>query len=85
MSSTTVVTTEEVEPGIVLVTLNRPERLDAPNRESTAALHATFERITASIKKSASLRAALDMENRTQVLRTATGDMKRATAFRDGS
>jgi enoyl-CoA hydratase len=47
MSSTTVVTTEVVEPGVTLVTLNRPERLNALDQELIASLHTTFERLDA--------------------------------------
>ncbi len=39
------VLTEELEPGILLVTLNRPERLNALSQGLIAELHATFERI----------------------------------------
>src|SRR5262249_13957685 len=39
------VLTEEVEPGIVLVTMNRPERLNALSQGLIAERHATFERI----------------------------------------
>ena len=39
------VLTEELEPGILLVTMNRPERLNALSQGLIAELHATFERI----------------------------------------
>jgi enoyl-CoA hydratase len=39
------VLTEELEPGILLVTLNRPERLNALSQGLIAELHETFERI----------------------------------------
>ena len=39
------VLTEELEPGIVLVTMNRPERLNALSQGLIAELHATFDRI----------------------------------------
>ena len=39
------VLTEELEPGIVLVTMNRPERLNALSQGLIAELHDTFDRI----------------------------------------
>ena len=39
------VLTEELEPGILLVTMNRPERLNALSQGLIAELHDTFERI----------------------------------------
>ena len=39
------VLTEEIEPGIVQVTLNRPERLNALSQGLIAELHTTFEEI----------------------------------------
>jgi len=39
------VLTEEVEPGVVLVTLNRPDRLNALSQGLIADLHETFEAI----------------------------------------
>jgi enoyl-CoA hydratase len=39
------VLTEELEPGIVLVTMNRPERLNALSQGLISELHTTFERI----------------------------------------
>ena len=39
------VLTEELEPGILLVTMNRPDRLNALSQGLIAELHATFERI----------------------------------------
>ena len=41
------VLTEELEPGIVLVTMNRPERLNALSQGLIAELHETFDRINA--------------------------------------
>jgi len=39
------VLTEELEPGILLVTMNRPERLNALSQGLIAELHDTFDRI----------------------------------------
>lgn len=39
------VLTEELEPGIVLVTMNRPDRLNAMSQGLIAALHETFARL----------------------------------------
>jgi enoyl-CoA hydratase len=47
MTHTTVVTTEVAEPGIVVVTLNRPDRLNALNGELVTALHRVFEELDA--------------------------------------
>jgi enoyl-CoA hydratase/carnithine racemase len=43
MTDAELVLTEEVEPGIVLVTMNRPERLNALSQGLIAELHATFD------------------------------------------
>ena len=40
-----VVLTEELDPGILLVTMNRPERLNALSQGLIAELHETFDRI----------------------------------------
>ena len=42
-----VVVTEMVEPGIAVVTMNRPERLNALNKEMVSGLHHAFEELGA--------------------------------------
>jgi enoyl-CoA hydratase len=42
-----VVLTDIVEPGIAVVTMNRPDRLNALNQELIAELHRTFDRLNA--------------------------------------
>lgn len=46
-STTAALLVHELEPGIVLVTLNRPERLNALSQGLIASLHAAFDRIGA--------------------------------------
>ncbi len=45
MTDQPLVLTEEIEPGVVLVTMNRPERLNAMSQGLIAALHAAFDEI----------------------------------------
>ena len=43
----TTVTADEVRPGVTLLTLNRPERLNAMSHELVADLHAALDRVAA--------------------------------------
>ena len=47
MSTEPIVLAEEAEPGIVLITMNRPDRLNAMSMELITELHETFERLEA--------------------------------------
>jgi enoyl-CoA hydratase/carnithine racemase len=47
MATEEIVLTEEVEPGTVLVTMNRPDRLNAMSMDLITELHATFEHLEA--------------------------------------
>jgi len=47
MSTEPIVLVEEVEPGIVIVTMNRPDRLNAMTMDLISDLHETFSRLEA--------------------------------------
>ena len=79
---------------VALVTLNRPEKLNAMNSDLVEGLHAALDEIIAnspfgvwmtkevmwSNLEVASQQAAIDLENRTQVLASQTADAREAMA-----